>query len=191
VMIYLQSVRGLSAISASVFLIPLAVAMTAGGLAISRLMARGWSARTVLLTGEGIVTVALVLMAMTEPGTPLLAMRGELTLLGAGLSMLIGQYVLVVQRAAPRHQLGVAMTSLRLFQTLGGAIGATLFGTLLNRVFAAAEPHVPAGALATLSGAARLPAATAFAHGLDAVFGSAAALMVVAILATSRLREAR
>jgi MFS family permease len=187
-MIYLQSARGLSAVSASLFLIPMAVAMTAGGIGTARLMARGWTARRTLLTGQLAVTVALVLMGLTGAATPLISVRAELALLGAGFSMLVGQYVLVVQQAAPRAQLGVATTSLRLFQTLGGAFGAAVFGTLLNRIFSASDPNATYGQLATLTGTARAHAVTALANGIDAVFLSAAGLMALAMLITARLR---
>jgi EmrB/QacA subfamily drug resistance transporter len=187
-MIYLQSARGISAVSASLFLIPMAVAMTAGGIGTARLMARGWTARRTLLTGQLAVAVALVLMGLTRAATPLISIRAELALLGAGFSMLVGQYVLVVQQAAPREQLGVATTSLRLFQTLGGAFGAAVFGTLLNRVFSASDPHATYGQLATLSGTARTHAVTALANGIDAVFLSAAGLIALAMLITTRLR---
>jgi EmrB/QacA subfamily drug resistance transporter len=192
-MIFLQSARGISAVSASLFLTPMAVAMTAGGIGTTRLAARGWPARRILLTGQLAVTVALVLMGLTGPHTPLIAMRAELAVLGAGFSMLVGQYVLVVQQAAPRHQLGVATASLRLFQTLGGALGVAVFGTLLNRMFAAADPHAVVGGLAgaALTAAARERAIAALAHGVDVVFLSAAALMALAILITSRLRDER
>jgi EmrB/QacA subfamily drug resistance transporter len=187
-MIYLQSARGISAISASLFLIPMAVAMTAGGIGTSRLIARGWPPRRILLIGQLAVTVALVLMGLTGTGTPLGALRAELALLGAGFSMMVGQYVLVVQQAAPREQLGVATTSLRLFQTLGGAFGAAVFGTLLNRTYSAAAPGTTYTQLYTLTPTARLHALTALTHGIDTVYLTAAALMTVALLITTRLR---
>jgi MFS family permease len=187
-MIYLQSARGISAVAASLFLIPMAAAMTVGGIGTTRLIAKGWTPRRILLTGQLAVTVALVLMGLTGTGTPLIALRAELALLGAGFSMLIGQYVLVVQQAAPREQLGVATTSLRLFQTLGGAFGAAVFGTLVNRVFSSADPHATYAELATLTGTTRAAAVTALAHGIDVVYLSAAALMTLAILITTRLR---
>jgi EmrB/QacA subfamily drug resistance transporter len=187
-MIYLQSARGISAISASLFLIPMAVAMTAGGVCTTRLIARGWTARRILLIGQLAATVALVLMGLTGAATPLIALRADLALLGAGFSMLVGQYVLVVQQAAPREQLGVATTSLRLFQTLGGAFGAAVFGTLVSRVFSSADPDATYGELASLTGAAHAHAVTALANGIDAVYLSAAGLMALAMLITARLR---
>src|ERR1700733_4701516 len=187
-MIYLQSGRGVSAISASLFLIPMAVAMTIGGFCTTRLIAKGWPARRILLIGQLAVTVALVLMGLTRAGTPLIALRAELALLGAGFSMLVGQYVLVVQQAAPREQLGVATTSLRLFQTLGGAFGAAVFGTLLNRAFASTDPDATYGELARLTGTARVHAVTALANGIDVVYLTAAGLMALAMLITARLR---
>nr|WP_248296789.1 hypothetical protein [Streptomyces sp. S1D4-11] len=39
-----------------------------------------------------------------------------------GFGQLVGRLILLVQDSAPRHQLGVATTAVRFFQTLGNAL---------------------------------------------------------------------
>ncbi|MFC9331652.1 MFS transporter [Kitasatospora sp. NPDC057015] len=191
VMLYLQVARGVAATSASLFLIPMATGMTVVGLLVNRLSRRGWSPRTFLSAGAGCSALALLLLGLSGPDTGLWIVRAELVLLGVGFGQLIGQLVGVVQRAAPTHRLGVATTGVRFFQTLGGALGAALFGTVLARVFGGSEPGVPLGAVATLGGAAREHAVRAFVQGADAVFLSAGGLMVLAMLLALRLRPVR
>ncbi|MET8701558.1 MFS transporter [Kitasatospora sp. NPDC004723] len=189
VMLYLQVARGVAATSASLFLLPMAVGMTAIGLVVGRLTARGRPVRTVLAAGSGCTAAALLLLGLSGPGTSLWLVGAELALLGVGLGQLIGHLITVVQLAAPPHQLGVATTGIRFFQTLGGALGAALFGTVLARVFERYEPGVPLGAVGALSGAAREHAVTGFVGAVDAVFLSAAGVMALAVLLTLRLRK--
>ncbi|MFF8773085.1 MFS transporter [Kitasatospora sp. NPDC015120] len=185
VMLYLQVARGVAATSASLYLLPMALGMTVTGLLADRL---GRSVRAVLATGTGCAALALLLLGLSGPGTSLWLVRGELVLLGVGLGQLIGHLVTVVQNAAPAHQLGVATTGVRFFQTLGGALGASLFGTVLARGFERHEPGMPLGTVGGLSGAAREHAVAGFVDAVDTVFFSAAGVMVLALVLALRLR---
>ncbi|MFE2426039.1 hypothetical protein ACFXJ5_04660 [Streptomyces sp. NPDC059373] len=87
----------------------------------------------------------------------------------------------LVQETAPREQLGVATTSIRFFQTLGNALGAALFGSLLSRVYAS---KVPGGSTSDMG-----PGAVAdFVSSIDVVFLAASGVMLLALLLATRLR---
>ncbi|MYT73007.1 MULTISPECIES: MFS transporter [unclassified Streptomyces] len=184
VLVYLQVVRGLSSSSAGLFLLPMAVGMTAVGLLVGRLRA---SARTFTLSGTLTMTAVFVLLATTlRPDTSLWLIRAELLLAGAGFGQLIGQLIQLVQDAAPRPLLGVATTSIRFFQTLGNALGAALFGTVLFRLFTGDVNAIP-----TLDPVQRASAVTDFVHATDTVFWCGAALMLLATLLATRLPARR
>lgn len=122
-------------------LVPLAVGLGVAGVLTGPLGERGWSARTFTLSGKATPALAFALLATTiGPDTSLWLLRAELLLTGAGFGQLIGQLILLIQDSAPRHQLGVATTSIRLFQTLGNALGTTVFGTVLARFYAGHGP---------------------------------------------------
>ncbi|MGW4892344.1 MFS transporter [Kitasatospora sp. NPDC004240] len=187
VMLYLQVAREVAATSASLFLIPMAAGMTVVGLLVNRLAARGWSVRTFLVVGSGCAAAALLLLGLSTPTTPLQLVGAELVLLGCGLGQLIGQLVQVVQEAAPGPQLGVATTGIRFFQTLGSALGAALFGTVLARVFGADEPGLPLAAVSGLTGAAHARAVDSFVDAVDVVFLSAGGLLLLTLVLALRL----
>ncbi|MFD0410283.1 MFS transporter [Kitasatospora sp. NPDC127116] len=188
VMLYLQLARGVAPTTASLYLIPMAAGMTVSGLAVGRLLARGHSLGTVLLAGAGCAALALLLLGLSGPTTALPAVMAELALLGCGLGQLIGQLIVVVQQAAPAHQLGVATTGIRFFQNLGNALGAAVFGTVLTRVFADGEQGRPLGAVRTLTGTAREHAVRSFTDAVDVVFLSAGGVLVLVLLLVWRLR---
>ncbi|GAA2880001.1 MFS transporter [Actinoplanes cyaneus] len=159
-MVYLQAGRGISAGRAGTF-----PAFLAGGLALSALAFNRfrWSVRTSMVIGTLCAAAALGGLALTRDDTSFWLIRAELVLLGVGFAQLLGKLIVAVQQAAPRHQLGAATTGIRFFQSLGGAIGAAAFGSLLN-------------AMGTITA------------GVDAVFAVAALLMLLAGALATRLR---
>jgi MFS family permease len=159
-MVYLQVGRGISAGRAGTFPAFLAAGLAVSGMVLGRLR---WSPRTSMLVGTGCAALALGALALTRDDTSLWLIRAELVLLGTGFGQLLGKLIVVVQQAAPRHQLGAATTGIRFFQSLGAAIGAAGFGSLMTG----------------------FDSVTA---GVDAVFGVAALLMVVGAGLATRLR---
>ncbi|MEV1025496.1 MFS transporter [Streptomyces sp. NPDC050264] len=180
VLVYLQVARGLSSSAAGLYLLPMALGMTAAGLLAGRLR---WSARTFTVTGTLTMTTVFVLLATTlGPDTSLWLVRAELLLAGIGFGQLIGQLIQLVQDAAPRPLLGVATTSIRFFQTLGNALGAALFGTMLFRLLDTDVNTIP-----TLRGAQHAVAVRDFVHATDLVFWCGAAVMLLGTLLATRL----
>ncbi|MGW0771237.1 MFS transporter [Streptomyces sp. NPDC002676] len=184
VLVYLQLVRGITSSSAGLYLIPMAAGIMAVGIATGRLTERGWSERTFVISGCVVGTAAFLLLATTGTHTSLWQLRAALLLVGLGFGQLLGQLIQLVQQAAPRHQLGVATTSIRFFQTLGTALGAALFGTLLNRLY---DGPGDVGSLAGLSGPERAAGVTAYVSAMDTVFLCGAGLMTLCLLLALRL----
>ncbi|MET8745831.1 MFS transporter [Streptomyces sp. NPDC004728] len=191
VMIYLQAVRGIAASSAGLYLIPMAIGMTAVGLLSDRLAAAGWSQKTFVLSGTACASAALALLATLSTDTSLWTVRAALLLMGVGFGQLIGQLIQLVQDTAPAEQLGVATTGVRFFQTLGGALGAALFGTVLSRVYAARGPGGTTSTMDRLTGHAHQQALDAFVASTNAVFWAATGVMLLATVLATRLPSRR
>ncbi|WP_330239388.1 MFS transporter [Streptomyces sp. NBC_00525] len=187
VMIYLQVVRGVAATSAGLFLVPMAIGMTVVGLVSGRLVAAGWSQKTFVVSGTVSAAAALALLTTLDTDTGLWTVRGALLLMGIGFGQLIGQLIELVQDTAPPGRLGVATTGVRFFQTLGTALGASLFGAVLSRVYAAQGPGGTTSDIARLTGRAREEALDAFVSSTGAVFACATGAMVLALILATRL----
>jgi EmrB/QacA subfamily drug resistance transporter len=130
VMVYLQEVRGFSPTIAGLHLIPTAVGMALAG-AIARFYP---STRRLVVVGGICLLAGTAMLGTTGPATPIWRLLLALFVFGAGLGHLIGQLIVVSQRAAPITELGVVTTAVRFGQTLGGVFGASIFGTVLTRV---------------------------------------------------------
>ncbi|MEW2123008.1 MFS transporter [Streptomyces sp. NPDC007259] len=191
VMIYLQVVRGIAATSAGLFLVPMAIGMTVVGLLSGSLVAAGWSQKTFVVSGTVFASAALALLTTLDTDTGLWTLRGAMLLMGIGFGQLIGQLIQLVQDTAPPSQLGVATTGVRFFQTLGTALGASLFGAVLSRVYAANGPGGSTSDIAGLTGTARRQALDAFVSSADVVFACATGVMVLALILATRLPGTR
>lgn len=191
VMIYLQVVRGVAATSAGLFLVPMAIGMTVVGLVSGRLVAAGWSQKTFVVSGTVFASAALAVLTTLGTDTGLWTVRGAMLLMGIGFGQLIGQLIQLVQEAAPPSQLGVATTGVRFFQTLGTALGASVFGAVLSRVYAAKGPGGTTSDIGGLTGAARRQALDAFASSADVGFACATGVMVLALILSTRLPGTR
>ncbi|MEV0650503.1 MFS transporter [Phytomonospora sp. NPDC050363] len=185
VMTYLQVARGIGSTSAGAFLIPFAFGLAVVGLITGRL---AWPVRTFMITGTGTAAVAMALLALTSVDTSLWTIRAEMLLLGAGFGQLLGMLIVAVQQAAPPQHLGVATTGIRFFQTLGGALGAAVFGSLLFRLYAADVPGTPIAAIDGLDPIARVHAIGAFVSAVDVVFAIGAGILLLALVLATRLR---
>ncbi|MFH8790925.1 MFS transporter [Streptomyces roseoverticillatus] len=191
VIIYLQLVRGIAATNASLFLLPMAAGISVIGVVTARLTARGWPQKTFVVTGTAVSAAAMGILATLEADTGLWVVGTALLLLGLGFGQLLGQLIQLTQESAPPRQLGVATTGIRFFQSLGGALGASLFGTVLARVYEAKGPGGSTSRIAALSGEAHTQAIRAFVSSVDTVFACAAGAMLLALLLAIRLRVPR
>ncbi|MFI0258565.1 MFS transporter [Streptomyces sp. NPDC017056] len=190
VIVYLQLARGIAPAAAGMFMIPTALGMACSGLLTARLGSRGWTERTFVISGTACAAVATVLLSTNGADTSLWAVRAELLLLGAGFGQTLGRLIVLVQQAAPHHQLGVATTGIRFFQTLGSSLGAALFGTVLARVYADRGPGGSTSAIPTLKGEAHTRAVDAFSSSTGVVFLCSAGVLALALLLSLRIRPA-
>jgi EmrB/QacA subfamily drug resistance transporter len=182
-MLYLQVARGVSASDSGLYLAFMAAGLTASGMLGERLRL---ATRPALLVGTACAAAAIGgVVLFVHLGTSLWAIRGALVLLGIGFGQLIGRLIMVVQDAAPAHQLGVATTGIRFFQSMGTAVGAALLGSILSRVYEARS----GGPMSSAAIAAHPEAMNDFVVGIEVVFAVAGAVVLLAMLFAARLRD--
>ncbi|QTD96699.1 Multidrug resistance protein 3 [Streptomyces cyanogenus] len=201
VALYLQAAQGVKPTLAGVHLLPMALGMIISAVVGGRLIRRPGRFRLVLIAGTVLVTIAFGLLSRLRADTSVWVTNVDLLLLGAGLGLVLGMALLAVQMSVPKEQMGVAITSIRFSQTLGGAVGSAVFGTILAREFAARVPDSLKGGengnrpsialLQTLTGKARDTVVHALVGAADQVFVSGALIAAVAVLITLFFKEPR
>lgn len=143
---FTQGVLGGTAIDAGMTLAPMSIgwpiASTTSGWYLAR---RGY--RPFILTGAFLTFLGAFFLAAADPEFGRGPIMMAMFLLGLGLGFLSTPYLLAVQNAVPRHQRGVATSSVQFFRTIGGSIsvaglGAVLNGHLASRLESGVDPNL-------------------------------------------------
>jgi EmrB/QacA subfamily drug resistance transporter len=133
---YTQGVLGGTAVDAGMTLAPMSIgwpiASTTSGWLLAK---RGY--RPFILTGGVLGVVGCGLLAGVDPSAGRAPVMLAMFLLGLGLGFLSTPHILSVQNAVPRHQRGVATSSVQFFRTIGGSIAVAALGAVLNSHLAA------------------------------------------------------
>ncbi|GAA1034133.1 MULTISPECIES: MFS transporter [Amycolatopsis] len=161
--LYLQDVRGLSALQSGLLLLPTAVAVTIAAPLAGRLVAtRG--ARIPLLTAGISMTVVAVVLTTASATTPLWVLAIAYGVFGMGFGLLNPPITNAAVSGMPRSQAGVAAAVASTSRQVGQTLGVAVAGTILA---AAATP---------LAG---------YATAWWAVAGGTALIILLAVVATT------
>lgn len=199
--LWLQSVLGLSAISAGLVVLPCSGAAFVASAMVGRVMHR---AQPRLLIGGGLVIIAAGALAQTaiSAGSGWAVVIPGLVLTGAGAGLAMAPLSATAMAAVPGERAGMAAGALSTFRQLGYAFGIAILG----EVFRAGLTHVAGPALAGPLGGgqagevmARSDALDhlvrqAFATGLDATFtvaGGFGLLAAILVFVLARRPAAR
>jgi EmrB/QacA subfamily drug resistance transporter len=195
--VYFQVVKGLDPTRAGLFMTPMMVGVFASSIVSGQIISRWGRYKVFPVCGTAIMTIALLLLSTIDMETPAETTAAYLLMLGLGLGMVMQILVMAVQNAVPYERLGVATSGTTLFRSIGGSVGAALFGGIfayaLDRNVRLTLPE--AGGLVNPDNIARLgePLRTAyfteFVSALHPVFYTAAALAAVGFLITLAIRE--
>ena len=130
--LYLQIVKGNSATSAGLKLIPLMLGIvTASILSGKRITSHGKYKRFPVL-GTAIMTVGILLMTSLTRQTPYWQLSIYAIIVGAGLGLSMQTIVIALQNAVDFRDMGIATSSNTFFRSLGSVFGTAIFGAVLN-----------------------------------------------------------
>ncbi|MDR6889154.1 MULTISPECIES: MFS transporter [Variovorax] len=182
---YLQIGLHLSPTGSAWHLLPLMAGITLAAITSGKLLRAQRPAASIARAACLLMLLSFGLMAgvlQWLPARPL-ALSAALLPLGLGLGLLFPIVTVVAQRVSPAQHMGIATAAPIMLRSLGGAAGVALLAALLvhlmKRELATTLAHVaPAGAVTA-----------ALAHGLQSVFGCAAAAVLLALVATNWLMK--
>jgi EmrB/QacA subfamily drug resistance transporter len=154
--LFFQGVLGTTATASGTALTPMMFAMIAGSMIAGQIMTRFGHYRLLALVGMGIMTVGMFLISTMGPTTGYASAVAYAAFMGLGLGMNFPIYTIVVQNAVPYAQLGTATALTQFARSIGGTLGAAIFGALLVNRYTAAFQAVLSPQLASALPADRL-----------------------------------
>ncbi len=195
--VYFQAVKGLDPTTAGLYMTPMMLGVFTSSITSGQIISRWGRYKIFPVAGTAIMTTALLLLSTMEVATSATTVAAYLLLLGVGLGMVMQILVMAVQNAVPYERLGVATSGTTLFRSIGGSVGAALFGAIFAHALEAnlrlALPDVGGlldpDQIARLGEPLRSAYLTEFVAALHPVFHTAAALAALGFLLTLAIRE--
>jgi len=197
---YLQLAKGESPTMSGVMTIPMVVGVFVASTASGQLVSRTGHYKWVMATGAALQVIGLALMGTIDAHTTFWHLAVYMILLGAGVGMMMQNFVIAVQNSLDIGDIGAGTATIAFFRTLGGAVGVSVLGAILsNRVTTVLTERLPAGAgdhagggmpdLATLPAPVRDIVQNAFGDTVPELFLIGAPLSLVGLLAVLALHE--
>ncbi|MDT0414015.1 MDR family MFS transporter [Streptomyces sp. DSM 41982] len=133
---FLETVQHATAFSAGLYVIPLLLGLVAAAMVSGPLIAKTGRYKIYPVLGSLLTGGAMYWLAQWDAHTGPFGLITPLVVAGAGLGLFVQVSLLAGQNAAAYADLGAATGTLNFFKSLGGAVGAALFGAILAHALA-------------------------------------------------------
>jgi EmrB/QacA subfamily drug resistance transporter len=142
--LYMQVVQGISATDSGLSMLPLMAGFMLSSITCGRLVSRTGRYKVFMIGGGVVLIGGVLLLAQIGPDTSARDLAWRLAITGMGLGPAQSLFGLVIQNAAPVHELGVATSISQFSRQIGATVGVAIFGTLLTHHLAIELPkHLP------------------------------------------------
>jgi EmrB/QacA subfamily drug resistance transporter len=155
--LFIQGVIGTNATQSGTVLMPMMIVMIASSIIGGQVISRTGRYKLIGLSGMGVMTLGLFLLAGMGPDTDYLIVIRNMVIVGLGMGPAMPVFTLAAQNSVKMTQLGVVTSLTQFARSIGSTIGVAIFGSLLTNRFAPAfqadlpaqvTAIVPAGQLA-------------------------------------------
>lgn len=127
-----QQVYGASPTDSGLMLLPMVAGLMTTSIASGQIISHTGKYKIFMQVGIVVATIMVFLLTTLHPDTPYWHEAIIMTLLGAGLGVVMPVMNLAVQAEFKQHDLGAATSSSQLFRGLGTTIGVAVFGAVLT-----------------------------------------------------------
>ena len=133
--LYLQVVKGDTATTAGLKLIPLMLGIVSTSIISGKLISKHGHYKRYPIMGTALMTVGILMMTRLQIDTPFWQIAIYAIFVGAGLGLSMQTIVIALQNSVDFKDMGVATSSNTFFRSLGSVFGTAIFGSILtNRV---------------------------------------------------------
>jgi EmrB/QacA subfamily drug resistance transporter len=133
---FIQGVMGTSATKSGFVMMPLTLAMVAGSTISGQIITKTGKYKKLAMLGLFIMVSGMTSMHFMDTQTTNTTAIFNMILVGSGLGIAFPIFTLTVQNAVEHKYLGVSTSSVQLFRQLGGTIGVSIMGSVMNNSLA-------------------------------------------------------
>lgn len=129
---YFQIARGHSPTEAGLLALPMVTGLVLSSIVLGKLVTFTGRWKAVLLTGTGLIAVALALLGSIDRHTQLTTVCLYIGLLGVGLGASMPTIMVAAQNSVRYRDLGAGTSVVMTFQSLGGATGLSILSSVIG-----------------------------------------------------------
>jgi EmrB/QacA subfamily drug resistance transporter len=142
--VYAQGVIGVSVTNSGALLIPLLFSAIALSILVGRLITRTGRYKGFVFAGLVVMGSGYYLLTRLGYGSTQTDLTVAMVVLGLGLGAVMQTYILIVQNATSREDLGIATSITQLTRSMGATFGTAIFGTVMvSRMKTEIPKHLP------------------------------------------------
>ena len=130
--LYMQVVKGYSATSSGLKLIPLMLGIVTTSIISGKLITKHGHYKRYPVAGTALMALGILAMTRLQIDTPYWQLSIYAIMVGAGLGLSMQTIVIALQNAVDFKDMGVATSSNTFFRSLGSVFGTAIFGTILT-----------------------------------------------------------
>ena len=131
--LFVQGVIGSSATSSGVVLTPLMLGAVTMSILSGQWVSRTGRYRANALAGPVILFAGLLLLSRMDVSTTIGEAARNMILAGVGMGLMMQIFVLIVQNDSPLSAMGAATSLTQFARSIGGTIGVTVMGVIVNQ----------------------------------------------------------
>jgi MFS family permease len=149
--LFIQGVIGSSAAQSGAVLTPMMFCLIGASMVSGQIMTRVGKYKALAVFGVSLMTVGMLLLSRMSIETTYATVMRNMMIVGVGLGVTMPVFNIAVQNAVSHAELGVATSSVQFLRSIGGSLGAAIFGAILsNRFGPALHQAMPASVAATV-----------------------------------------
>jgi EmrB/QacA subfamily drug resistance transporter len=130
--LYMQIVHGASPTKSGLQLLPLMVGLLAASIGSGQLISRTGRYKIFPIIGTAVMVVGCWMLSQMTDTSSTTYNAFAMLVFGVGLGLVMQVLVIAVQNNVGYEDLGVATSGVTFFRSIGGAFGASIFGTVFN-----------------------------------------------------------
>ena len=179
--LFVQAVLGTSATQAGIALMPMSLSWTISSIFGTRLLLK-MGYRAIALFGMLIMVVGAFFMSRISSNTSQVEIMLFTGMMGVGMGLSVPAFLIAVQSAVRKDQLGVATSTVQFSRSIGGTLGVSILGALLSSTLASRLLSAGIDPLASAAAKIEGPLRQALGYSIAQVFLMALGAALVALV---------
>jgi len=149
--LFIQGVIGTSATQSGTVMMPMMLTIIVGSTVGGQLISRTGRYKLVALIGMSTAALGMFMLSTMGPDASYLTVVRNMMIVGLGLGPTMPVFTIAAQNAVSFSQLGVVTAVTQFARSIGGTLGAAIFGSLLvNRFGSTLQEALPPSAAAVI-----------------------------------------